>query len=194
MLINTNMRLTGCVLISIIFVILQVAQGFQPMSINNRNSNAVSNVRVGSLQSPSSSLSPLLPVDSSRTSRCLSQYKTAGSRPFLPFGPLCMSSDAADGNEIITCRIKVKGDVGGYYRACVQNEAGKFRRLTGTMLPPDDVTGETEIYVEGERKMVDGFVRWAKRGKVGLSQVTEVTNVEYGDEPLGLYDEFYCKK
>ena len=40
-----------------------------------------------------------------------------------------------------------KGDVGGYYRTCVLNEAGKFRRLTGTMSDPDD-SKTAEIYVE----------------------------------------------
>lgn len=40
--------------------------------------------------------------------------------------------------------------------------------------------------------MVDGFVRWVKRGKVGLSQVTTVTNV-IEEEPTGLYDGFYVK-
>merc|ERR1712071_340558 len=56
----------------------------------------------------------------------------------------CRMSSSADGNadddpdEIITASIKVSGDVGGYYRACVLNEAGKFRGLVGTMSPPDD--------------------------------------------------------
>mmetsp|Transcript_11276 Transcript_11276/g.15798 ORF Transcript_11276/g.15798 Transcript_11276/m.15798 type:complete len:135 (+) Transcript_11276:116-520(+) len=61
---------------------------------------------------------------------------------------LYSSSDAADPNEVVGRRIIVTGDVqGGYYRACVNNEAGKFRRLIGTMTPPDD-TNEAEIYVE----------------------------------------------
>lgn len=97
-----------------------------------------------------------------------------------------------DPEEIVTANIKVSGDVGGYYRACVLNEAGKFRRLVGTMSPPDD-RKEAEIYVEGKRKMVEGFVRWCKRSKVGLNQLTQVNEVVYGDEPLGLYDDFYCR-
>lgn len=97
-----------------------------------------------------------------------------------------------DANDIITASIKVSGDVGGYYRACVSNEAGKFRRLVGTMSMPDG-SSEAEIYVEGKRKMVEGFVRWCKRSKVGLSQKVEVDEVVLGDEPLGLYDDFYCK-
>jgi len=107
-------------------------------------------------------------------------------------------SSSADGNadddpdEIITASIKVSGDVGGYYRACVLNEAGKFRGLVGTMSPPDD-RREAEIYVEGKRKKVDGFVRWCKRSKVGLSQLSQVDEVVLGDEPLGLYDDFYCR-
>lgn len=109
--------------------------------------------------------------------------------------PLFMAEgdgEAKDPDELITASIKVKGDVGGYYRACVLNEAGKFRRLTGTMTPMDD-TNEAEIYVEGKRKKVEGFVRWVKRGKIGLSQKTEVTDVTISDEPLGIYDDFYCK-
>eukprot|EP00978_Attheya_sp_CCMP212_P007654 scaffold17766_cov54-Attheya_sp.AAC.4 len=84
---------------------------------------------------------------------------------------LSMSSSSPDeSNEIVARKIIVSGDVmGGYYRSCVLNEAGRFRKLIGTMSPPDD-TDQAEIYVEGKRKMVDGFIRWCKRGKVGLSQ------------------------
>mmetsp|Transcript_26438 Transcript_26438/g.37277 ORF Transcript_26438/g.37277 Transcript_26438/m.37277 type:complete len:143 (+) Transcript_26438:160-588(+) len=105
---------------------------------------------------------------------------------------LYASDDVADKDEIVARRIIVTGDVqGGYYRACVNNEAGKFRRLIGTMTPPDD-TREAEIYVEGKRKMVDGFVRWCKKGNVGLSQVTAVKDV-IEEVPTGLYDGFYVK-
>ena len=53
-----------------------------------------------------------------------------------------------DPNEIVAKRIIVEGDVqGGYYRSCVRNEAGRFRRLSGTMTPPDD-SKKAEIYVE----------------------------------------------
>ena len=53
-----------------------------------------------------------------------------------------------DPDEIIGRRIIVAGDVnGGYLRTCISNEAGKFRRLLGTMSPPDD-GDEAEIYVE----------------------------------------------
>ena len=73
--------------------------------------------------------------------RCVSQssYNSA----------LAMSSDDEnDPNDIIARRIVVEGDVqGGYYRSCVRNEAGRFRRLCGTMTPPDD-SGTAEIYVE----------------------------------------------
>ncbi|KAG7353709.1 acylphosphatase [Nitzschia inconspicua] len=97
-----------------------------------------------------------------------------------------------DPNEIVARRIVVEGDVqGGYYRSCVLNEAGRFRRLTGTMSPPDD-SKTAEIYVEGKRKMVDGFVRWCKRSNIGLSQVVKVTEITEAD-PTGLYDSFYCK-
>jgi hypothetical protein len=40
--------------------------------------------------------------------------------------------------------------------------------------------------------MVDGFVRWCKRGNVGLSQVVSVRDV-IEEEPTGLYDAFYVK-
>jgi acylphosphatase len=59
------------------------------------------------------------------------------------------------------------------------------------MTPPDD-TDEAEIYVEGKRKMVEGFVRWCKKSDVGLSQVVQVKEV-LDEEPTGLYDGFYCK-
>jgi len=53
-----------------------------------------------------------------------------------------------DPNEIVARRISLEGDVaGGYYRSCVRNEAGRFRRLCGTMTPPDD-SRQAEIYVE----------------------------------------------
>ena len=57
-------------------------------------------------------------------------------------------SSGGDPNEIVGKRIIVTGDVnGGYLRTCISNEAGKFRRLLGTMSPPDD-GDEAEIYVE----------------------------------------------
>lgn len=95
-------------------------------------------------------------------------------------------------DEVVACHIIVKGDVnGGYYRSCVKNEASRFRNLVGTMTPPDDDTAE--IYVEGKRKSVEGFVRWCEKAdkKVGLSQVIEVESVTYDEEPTGLYDGFY---
>ncbi|KAL3787837.1 hypothetical protein ACHAW5_000965 [Stephanodiscus triporus] len=68
-------------------------------------------------------------------------------------------------------------------------QASRFRKLIGNMSPPDG-SKRAEIYVEGTRKMVDGFVRWCKRGDVGLSQAIVVESVE--DEfPTGLYDDFY---
>mmetsp|Transcript_17174 Transcript_17174/g.32515 ORF Transcript_17174/g.32515 Transcript_17174/m.32515 type:complete len:155 (-) Transcript_17174:182-646(-) len=96
--------------------------------------------------------------------------------------------------EVIGKTIIVKGDVnGGYVRTCIKNEASNFRRLIGTMSPPGDDNTAT-IYVEGKRKMVEGFVRWCSKGtaKVGLSQKLEL--VEANDEvPTGLYDGFYVK-
>ncbi|KAL3894514.1 MAG: hypothetical protein SGARI_007719 [Bacillariaceae sp.] len=57
--------------------------------------------------------------------------------------------DDADNDDIVARKIIVEGDVqGGYYRSCVLNEAGRFRRLTGTMSPPDDSSTTAEIYVE----------------------------------------------
>ena len=59
------------------------------------------------------------------------------------------------------------------------------------MTPPDD-TDKAEIYVEGKRKMVEGFVRWCQRGNVGLSQTSTVVELQ-DEEPTGLYDGFYVK-
>lgn len=104
------------------------------------------------------------------------------------------SAAAEEGdNELVAKRLVVSGDVqGGYVRACVLNEAGKFRRLVGTMTDPDSTSDKAEIYVEGKRKMVDGFVRWCQRGKVGLSQTIRVVEI-IEEEPTGLYEGFYCK-
>lgn len=66
---------------------------------------------------------------------------------------LKLSEEAAAGGQedVIARRIIVQGAVqGGYYRACVLNEAGRFRRLVGTMTPPND-TDTAEIYVEVRR-------------------------------------------
>ena len=71
------------------------------------------------------------------------------------------------------------------------SQAGKFRRLVGTMSPPDE-TDEAEIYVEGKRNLVDGFVRWCKRSKVGMNQLVTVKDV-HEEEPTGLYEGFYAK-
>lgn len=119
--------------------------------------------------------------------RCLPQ-------PSFDFAVASSASpdSASDPNDIIARRIVVNGDVqGGYYRSCVRNEAGRFRRLSGTMTPPDD-SGTAEIYVEGKRKMVDGFTRWCKKADVGLSQEISVTDVN-DEDPTGLYDDFYVK-
>ena len=40
--------------------------------------------------------------------------------------------------------------------------------------------------------MVDGFIRWCKKGDVGLSQRASVTDIKE-EEPTGLYDGFYVK-
>lgn len=48
------------------------------------------------------------------------------------------------------------------------------------------------LIFQGKRKLVDGFVRWCKRGNVGLSQVVGVAEI-IDEEPTGLYDGFYVK-
>jgi len=122
--------------------------------------------------------------------RCTSQ----SASQFDNFRIAATTSESSEGNEndIVARRVMVEGDVqGGYYRSCVRNEASRFRRLYGTMTPPDD-SGKAEIYVEGKRKMVDGFLRWCKRADVGLSQKITVADV-LEEEPTGLYDDFYVK-
>jgi hypothetical protein len=59
------------------------------------------------------------------------------------------------------------------------------------MSPPDN-TDTAEIYVEGKRNLVDGFVRWCKRSKLGLNQKIGVREV-IEEDVTGLYDEFYVK-
>lgn len=48
------------------------------------------------------------------------------------------------------------------------------------------------LLIKGKRKMVDGFIRWCKRGNVGLNQMTTVKEV-LDESPTGLYDGFYVK-
>lgn len=59
------------------------------------------------------------------------------------------------------------------------------------MTPPDD-SNEAEIYVEGKRRQVESFLRWCRKGDVGLSQVVAVKDV-ITEDPLGLYDDFYIQ-
>jgi hypothetical protein len=40
--------------------------------------------------------------------------------------------------------------------------------------------------------MVDGFIRWCKKGDVGLNQQATVTEVKEED-PTGLFEGFYVK-
>mmetsp|Transcript_38149 Transcript_38149/g.56029 ORF Transcript_38149/g.56029 Transcript_38149/m.56029 type:complete len:112 (-) Transcript_38149:230-565(-) len=42
---------------------------------------------------------------------------------------------------------------------------------------------------KGKRKVVDGFVRWCKKGNVGLSQQVKVEEV-FDEVPTGLHDTF----
>jgi acylphosphatase len=113
------------------------------------------------------------------------------------FPRFLVADDTIEGNpeEMIAAKIKVSGDVhGGYYRSCVTNEAGKFRRLVGRMTDPDD-SKTAEIYVEGKRKMVEGFIRWCEKAdkKIAMNQKITVDEVSYDEEPTGLYEGFYCK-
>jgi acylphosphatase len=71
-------------------------------------------------------------------------------------------------------------------------QASRFRNLVGTMSPPEEGVDEAEIYIEGTRKMVDGFIRWAQKGDVGLSVYTKVTGI-VEEEPTGMYETFYVK-
>uniref|UniRef100_A0A7S1Z798 Acylphosphatase-like domain-containing protein n=1 Tax=Trieres chinensis TaxID=1514140 RepID=A0A7S1Z798_TRICV len=124
-------------------------------------------------------------------SRNLGVGSTIAPSPIVTF----MAESDVDSNEIIGRRIVVTGDVNaGYVRTCVVNEASRFRRLIGTMSPPDDEQDTAEIYVEGKRKMVEGFIRWCEKGtkNIGLSQKLEVKEVQE-EIPTGLFDGFYAK-
>ena len=48
------------------------------------------------------------------------------------------------------------------------------------------------VYVQGKRKMVEGFLRWCKKSDVGLSQTIAVSEI-IDEDPTGLYDDFYVK-
>lgn len=50
------------------------------------------------------------------------------------------------------------------------------------------------LYLQGKRRNVDGFIRWCSKGskKIGLSQALEVVEV-FEENPTGLYDDFYVK-
>lgn len=59
------------------------------------------------------------------------------------------SPSDSDPQELIARRIVVTGAVsGGYYRSCVKNEGSRFRKLVGTMTPPEENSQRAEIYVE----------------------------------------------
>jgi acylphosphatase len=60
------------------------------------------------------------------------------------------------------------------------------------MTPADEKSREAEIYVEGKRRMVEGFVRWCRKSNVGLSQIIQVKEVKE-EEPTGLYEDFYVQ-
>lgn len=49
-----------------------------------------------------------------------------------------------------------------------------------------------ESFLQGKRKMMDGFVRWCQKSNVGLSQRVSVSEV-IEEDPTGLYDDFYVK-
>ena len=53
------------------------------------------------------------------------------------------------------------------------------------------LTSSTSLLsTQGKRKMVDGFIRWCKKGDVGLSQKVIVESIT-DEEPTGLFDDFY---
>eukprot|EP00588_Corethron_pennatum_P017021 CAMPEP_0194307522 /NCGR_PEP_ID=MMETSP0171-20130528/4428_1 /TAXON_ID=218684 /ORGANISM="Corethron pennatum, Strain L29A3" /LENGTH=156 /DNA_ID=CAMNT_0039059645 /DNA_START=110 /DNA_END=580 /DNA_ORIENTATION=+ len=108
---------------------------------------------------------------------------------------LCSSPDEFDLSEydpadFVSLRMVVGGDLGGYSRSCIRNEAGRFRGLDGNMSDTDAETGTAEINVEGKKVKVEGFKRWMERGDVGLNQRFAVTEAAYGPA-TGLFDGFY---
>mmetsp|Transcript_34316 Transcript_34316/g.73141 ORF Transcript_34316/g.73141 Transcript_34316/m.73141 type:complete len:180 (+) Transcript_34316:103-642(+) len=131
-------------------------------------------------------------VSPASATRRSNDVPTVGTALHAEGGDDSSAAAAADPNEVIARRIVVTGDVdGGYYRSCVKNEASRFRKLIGNMSSPQG-DKRAEIYVEGKRKMVDGFVRWCERGDVGMSQAIKVDSVNEED-PTGLLDDFYVQ-
>eukprot|EP00587_Corethron_hystrix_P012355 CAMPEP_0113311860 /NCGR_PEP_ID=MMETSP0010_2-20120614/8918_1 /TAXON_ID=216773 ORGANISM="Corethron hystrix, Strain 308" /NCGR_SAMPLE_ID=MMETSP0010_2 /ASSEMBLY_ACC=CAM_ASM_000155 /LENGTH=177 /DNA_ID=CAMNT_0000167563 /DNA_START=129 /DNA_END=662 /DNA_ORIENTATION=- /assembly_acc=CAM_ASM_000155 len=155
---------------------------------------------VSYLVATASSFSVLIERTNLLPSSAVAFSTTARSTCFVPKRPLQMSSPDSDGEsfdlsklgdeDFVALKLIVSGNIGGYYRACIKNEAERFRGLGGSMTDTDE-DGKAEINVEGPKKKVEGFCRWAKKkDSVGLSQVVNVEDLEYGPA-TGLYEGFY---
>jgi len=122
----------------------------------------------------------------------LSRVTSHHSKPHSPETTTLLSSSSdrtLPESEIVSCNLLVKGEVqGGYYRASVKNEVSNFRSLVGTLTENDD--GTTSIYVEGKKKVIEGFIRWCGKSP-GLTKTVEVANIEWGESQVGLFDGFY---
>ena len=96
----------------------------------------------------------------------------------LTFSPLSKSSPPSP-LFCVSCKITVSGEVqGGFYKAQVKNEATAFRSLSGSII--NLPSGDAEIYVEGTKKSIEGFVRWCGKSP-GLTKTVEVKGVEWGE-------------
>jgi len=112
---------------------------------------------VSYLVATASSFSVLIERTNLLPSSAVAFSTTARSTCFVPKRPLQMSSPDSDGEsfdlsklgdeDFVALKLIVSGNIGGYYRACIKNEAERFRGLGGSMTDTDE-DGKAEINVE----------------------------------------------
>lgn len=95
-------------------------------------------------------------------------------------------------NSLVEATVIVSGMVQGpFYRTIVKNEANFQRKIFGTLFENND--GTTSITVQGEKKKIESFVRWVKKGP-GLSQIVNVNSVEYKNITELTFDAQFIEK
>jgi len=106
------------------------------------------------------------------------------------------ASSSPSSSPVVSCKITVRGDgvQGGYYRASIFNEASNFRSLVGTLTELEDGK-TTELYVEGKKANIEGFIRWCGKSP-GLAQKveSEAMTVEFCDKLEGSVLEKFIMK